>query len=530
MFQAQKLRSAVGVMTCLLLLIGTIPAAMASLADGSATNPSLPRDSSIGPVDARTKAKAYCGTCHIFPEPELLDKKTWSEKTLRRMKIRMGLSPQDIENHPESKLLKATGVFPTSPIISIEDWDSIVEYYLQNAPELPLPQDPRPEIKMGLKHFTVERPAYRRPLPSSTLVKINETRHQIYLGDGEAQTLDVLENNGNLLETINIANIPVSLSETSRGIYVTAIGHFQPSEDPQAELIYLERRGAGFNQPKSILKKLPRTTHSDLVDLNGDGKVDCLMCIYGNNVGRLAWFENLGRGQFEEHVLIAKSGAIRTEVHDLNGDGFPDIAVLMAQESESFFILMNDGKGNFKQQIVFQKHPLMGHTYFEMADFNKDGKLDFIVTNGDNGEYASPLKKYHGIRIYLNRGEAGFEESFFYPLNGAFKAMARDFDQDGDLDIVAISFFPDYSKFPEESFVYLENQGNLKFTASTFRECSMGRWLTMDVGDLDGDGDIDIVLGSYIRGPSPVPAALAKDWESTGPSIAILRNHLLDPK
>ena len=61
-----------------------------------------------------------------------------------------------------------------------------------------------------------------------------------------------------------------------------------------------------------------------------------------------------------------------------------------------------------------------------MADFNRDGLPDILVTNGDNGEYPSPLKKYHGIRIYLNKGNWRFEEAFFYPLNGAFKAVARD--------------------------------------------------------------------------------------------------------
>jgi hypothetical protein len=111
-------------------------------------------------------------------------------------------------------------------------------------------------------------------------------------------------------------------------------------------------------------------------------------------------------------------------------------------------------------------------------------------------------------------------------MHGAFKAVARDFDKDGDLDIAAISFFPDYEKAPQESFVYLENLGGLRFSASTFPEAISGRWLALDAADLDGDGDIDIVLGSLIEMNSDVPPALKKNWEQTGPSVLILRNTL----
>jgi hypothetical protein len=160
------------------------------------------------------------------------------------------------------------------------------------------------------------------------------------------------------------------------------------------------------------------------------------------------------------------------------------------------------------------------------VDFNKDGLQDFLVTNGDNGEYPSPTKRYHGIRLYLNRGDLRFEEAFFYPLNGAFCAKPRDFDQDGDLDIAAISFFPDYDKSPQESFVYLENKGKMEFAASTFSQSTAGRWLVMDAGDLDGDGDVDLALGAYINGPSAVPATLKRDWDRFAPSVLVLRNKL----
>jgi hypothetical protein len=66
----------------------------------------------------------------------------------------------------------------------------------------------------------------------------------------------------------------------------------------------------------------------------------------------------------------------------------------------------------------------------------------------------------------------------------------------------AISFLPDYEHQPEEGFVYLKNEGNFNFSPYSIPEAQSGRWLTMDAGDLDGDGKIDIVLGNFTLGSS----------------------------
>ncbi len=505
-----------------LVVLGAEAAGSNQGSDSGLTKPRVETRAELG----KKLAELHCAACHLFPAPELLDMKTWKEQTLPRMAFRMGLAPAMFEKYPDAEYIRASGVIPGAPMVSPDEFKQMAAYYLETAPEKARPQDRRNRIVVGLDNFAFDPVRFRHAPPSTTLVHISQPTRRIYFGDDASKSLNVLDSSGGFIDSVKVQNVPVSLTETARGIYLTMIGRFIPSEEPLGGLVFLRRTEQSFEPAKTFFKNMPRMTDAVFADVNHDGKPDIVTCYFGYFSGRFGWYENLGKDEFREHVLLPKPGAVRSVVQDLNGDGFRDIAVLVAQETESLFIFINDGKGNFASQTVFQQPPIYGHTHFEVVDFDRDGRPDFLVSNGDNGEYPSPIKKYHGVRLYLNKSEHRFEQSFFYPLNGAFKATAHDFDGDDDLDIAAISYFPDYENSPEEGFVYLENLGNRRFAASTFRQCLAGRWLTMDVGDLDSDGDLDIVLGSYIRGPSDVPQKLAEDWERAGPSVAILRNRL----
>ncbi len=99
--------------------------------------------------------------------------------------------------------------------------------------------------------------------------------------------------------------------------------------------------------------------------------------------------------------------------------------------------------------------------------------------------------------------------------------MARDFDGDGDLDIATIAFFADYEKQPEEGFVYLENEGNFKFKPYSLPQAKLGRWLTMDVGDIDGNGKQCILLGNFSI--SQDNKKFNMNWKQ-GPPFLVLKN------
>ncbi|MDC0065657.1 VCBS repeat-containing protein [Verrucomicrobia bacterium] len=483
------------------------------------------------PVDlarAEALARQYCITCHLFPEPDLLDKKTWTSQVMPRMAIRMGLSPESVNQHPEADALWKSGRFLREPLITKADYFAIVEYYKAKAPEEAVAQKPVAPIGLDFRQFTARPSRFRRSVGAVNMVRIDEARRRIYHSDGINKFLDVLDSAGNWVESLQVGNVPVGFAENGGDFFLTMIGTFTPSDIPRGELALLRHENAAFVLKKTVLPKIPRPTHTNFADLNGDGRTDLIVSMYGNNIGRLSWFEKKENGDYAENILLPRSGTLSTAVHDFNGDGHPDIAALVAQEVEAMYLFLNDGKGVFTQHMVFQGHPLYGHSSFELTDFNGDGRPDFVVTNGDNGEYPSPPKSYHGIRVYLNRGGMKYEKSLFLPLNGAFRALARDYDADGDTDIAAVSYFPNYNKSPRESFVYFENKDG-KYTANTFRTCISGRWLTMDAGDVDGDGDIDLALGNYTYGPDKaifVPDFLMKTWERSGPPVMILYNNL----
>jgi hypothetical protein len=162
-----------------------------------------------------------------------------------------------------------------------------------------------------------------------------------------------------------------------------------------------------------------------------------------------------------------------------------------------------------------------------LQDFNDDGQMDILTVNGDNvdSDPYNTLKNFHGIRIYLNRGDLRFEEAYFYPMYGAFGARAADFDNDGDLDIAAISFYPDFEQEQRESFVYLQNDGAMEFSAYSRPELVNGRWMTIGVGDLDGDADTDIVLGgAYIPVGMFAFMDVYRAMAESAPAILILEN------
>ncbi len=478
-------------------------------------------------ANGKELAVKYCQSCHLLPDPSLLDSKSWENGVLPNMGPRLGIFSYHSKYYPSSRndFNLPRNFYPAKPLLTEQEWQNIIDYYSSvSADSLAEPKRKYP-IKAGDALFKIEASRLRQGLPSTCFVQIDSSSpyHQLIISDLITRNIYRYNGHTSLLDSFKNVSPVVDIEKYTDGFIVCNIGEIKPNnaKSGSAARIAVDGKGKMRIDSSMHLGNLVRPVQISPADFNSDNKTDYLVCEYGDLIGALSWMENLGNNKYERHVIRGVPGAIKAYIRDVNKDGLPDIWVLFAQGDESIILFTNKGQGEFLEERVLRFPSVYGSSYFELADFNKDGYPDIVHTCGDNADYSAVLKPYHGVYIFMNDGKNHFQQQYFYPMNGCFKAMARDFDGDGDLDIAAISFFADYANHPEESFLYFENNGNLKFQPYSIPGTTSGRWLTMDAGDLDGDGKTDLVLGNFSIAPTFIKSAA--DWKS-GPPFIVLKN------
>lgn len=439
----------------------------------------------------------------------------------------LGIFFYGFERYPSFKNDKnlAANYYPSKQLLTFIEWQNLIDYYVATSPDTLPEKNSRQSIKKEVSLFNVIAPSFYYENPSTSYVHINENNSGNALIACDAIKQNIYFFNGKLdvIDSIHNSQGPVVDIDFGKNEALACnIGFMNPTNNKlgKGQLITF-RNGQTSLDTLPLFDMLQRPVQITSSDLNKDGKKDYLVCEFGFLTGSLSWLQNLGNNQYKKNILRPYPGVIKAYIDDHNKDGFPDIWALFTQGEEGIFLFTNKGNGSFQQKEVLRFPPVYGSSYFEFADMNKDGHPDVVYTCGDNSDHSPVLKPYHGVYIFINDGKYNFKQQYFFPVNGCYKAIARDFDKDGDVDIATISFFADYSRKPEEGFVYLENTGNLQFTPFSLPETQQGRWLTMDAGDINKDGDIDLVLGNFSVAPTIIKSS--SNW-TKGPPFIILEN------
>ncbi|GAB2853634.1 hypothetical protein GCM10027044_11510 [Hymenobacter ruber] len=230
-----------------------------------------------------------------------------------------------------------------------------------------------------------------------------------------------------------------------------------------------------------------------LGDMDGDSDLDFVATCQGSTVnpGSVRVYFNNGRGEFTSGPDVAVGRIYyNTKLGDLDGDG--DLDLLIVSDSGMVSVRLNSGNGTF---VVPGNTPEVavannaGGTV--VGDVDGDGDLDVLISNGNNAS------------VRLNNGAGVFtvpatnpDVAFISPGN----LTLGDVDGDGDLDLLTINY--NGSVAPASLSVRL-NDGQGSFTASPLiPDLALTYYppSSLVLGDVDGDGDLDAFMAIQAGG------------------------------
>lgn len=234
-------------------------------------------------------------------------------------------------------------------------------------------------------------------------------------------------------------------------------------------------------------------------DANGDGLEDVVMLGARGDDDKLYLQTSSGAFRFKSNPVFAAKDVKDFEsscgaFFDFDKDGDQDLLLGSAgneyQLGKKFFILRyfrNDGKGNFMVDNSNIPQIVGNFSCLEVADIDQDGDQDlFIGGRLVPGNYGLPPRSY--LMLNDNGRWRDVAPSAVAGLGMVTDACWADIDGDQDQDLVVVSDWGAVSVFKNEG-------GQMRITPSI--DNSKGWWRSIEPADLDGDGDIDFVLGNW---------------------------------
>ncbi len=466
-----------------------------------AENPAL-RPAFDSTTVAREVAQ-FCGDCHPTPTAGSFPADQWA-----------GHVSQGFAFYYESLREDLT---PPPP-------HQIVEYFRREAPtefEIPAlgaaPSEPR-------EFFTRSTVAFdSHPDLALSVADI----HWLPLGSADSRSLvfsDIRHNELRILDPTNGATQGLAVHKPClfarcdldgdgvSDLVVAGIGTFQAADHQLGSIAWLPGQGTTFDEARQLTSGLARVSDVQPTDIDGDGDQDLVVAEFGwRSTGRVLLLRNRGvidgELQFSTQVIDRRHGAIHVPVSDMDHDGRPDVVVLFGQEFETVEVLLNRGtstargRWRFDRRTIFEAdHPAFGSTGIELVDLDGDGDDDVVYTNGDVLDTPT-MRPYQGVQWLENRGTYPFSFHRLVRLPGTQRARAGDLDNDGDLDLAAVTMQPDpviekYGEGPFHSVVWLEQTTRGRFTVHEV-EKGNSHHAALELGDFDADGDLDLAVGNF---------------------------------
>ncbi len=218
------------------------------------------------------------------------------------------------------------------------------------------------------------------------------------------------------------------------------------------------------------------------IDVNGDEYLDVVACIGTNSSfeSRVAIFINDTKGNFTEIAVPNTKNFHRVQAGDINNDGYIDIVGFIERQVGGFYYLLGKPALNFADPIPIKLGDQEFSKEFRLKDYNLDGKLDIVVY------FFNPLNK-----IWVLDGSQNFKFNPDFKISPQFKwedsgyLLPVDFDKNGSLDLL-------FTNTGKNGLIqiYHPDLNSTQTVEQGFRE---DRGAMMTTGDLDGDGDIDLI-------------------------------------